>query len=75
MIRINLLPKEDVPVQRNLTLPDLGTFAPLVLVAVAAVGLAVAHVYQNQKIGELKQTIAEEQAVSMARLGPRKSKT
>jgi Tfp pilus assembly protein PilN len=69
MIRINLLPKEDAPVQRNLTLPDLGTFAPLVLVLIAIGGMAIMGLYQGQKISNLEQTIAEEEAESR-RLAP-----
>jgi type IV pilus assembly protein PilN len=69
MIRINLLPRDEVPAKRTLTLPNLGAFAPLVLVALATIALGVAHVYQNQKISALEQTIAEEEAESR-RLAP-----
>ena len=69
MIRINLLPREDVPTQRTLALPDLGSFAPLVLVVVAVGVVAILGLYQGQKIANLEQTIAEEEAESR-RLAP-----
>ncbi len=69
MIRINLLPREDVPVQRSLKLPELGTFAPLVLVVVAVGAMAVMGLYQNQKAASLRETIALEEAESR-RLAP-----
>ena len=69
MIRINLLPREDGPVQRSLTLPDLGSFAPLVLVVIAVGVVTILGLYQGQKIANLEQTIAEEEAESR-RLAP-----
>lgn len=69
MIRINLLPREDVPVQRNLTLPDLSSFAPLVLIVVAVGLVSILGLYQSQKISNLEQTIAAEEAESR-RLAP-----
>jgi len=69
MIRINLLPRDEVPAKRSLTLPNIGAFAPLVLIAVAAIGVTVAHVYQSQKIADLEQVIQEEEAESR-RLAP-----
>ena len=69
MIRINLLPREDVPVQRNLKLPDMSTFAPLVLVVIAVGVVAILGLYQGQKIANLEQTIVEEEAESR-RLAP-----
>jgi type IV pilus assembly protein PilN len=69
MIRINLLPREDVPVQRSLALPDLGSFAPLVLVVIAVGVVTILGLYQGQKIANLEQTIAEEEAESR-RLAP-----
>ena len=69
MIRINLLPREDVPVQRTWSLPDLSTFAPLVLVIVAIGVMTILGLYQGQKIANLNQTIAEEEAESR-RLAP-----
>jgi type IV pilus assembly protein PilN len=69
MIRINLLPREDVPTQRNLKLPQLSTFAPLVLVVVAVGAMGVLGLYQGQKIASLEETIAAEEAESR-RLAP-----
>jgi type IV pilus assembly protein PilN len=69
MIRINLLPREDVPAQRSLKLPELSNFAPLVLVVVAVGAIAVMSLYQGQKIGSLRETIAAEEAESR-RLAP-----
>lgn len=69
MIRINLLPREEVPKQRNLKLPELSTFAPLALVVVAVGAMAVLGLYQGQKIKSLEQTIAAEEAESR-RLAP-----
>ena len=64
MIRINLLPRDEQPVQRNFALPKVGTFAPLALVLMAAVAIGAAHVYQSQQISTLKQTIAQEEEES-----------
>jgi len=69
MIRINLLPREDVPVQRNISLPDMSTFAPLVLVVIAVGVISILGLYQGQKISNLEQTIAAEEAESR-RLAP-----
>lgn len=69
MIRINLLPREELNTKRSVTLPDLGTFAPLVLVAVAAATIALGFVYQSQQISTLETIIAEEEAESR-RLAP-----
>ncbi|MEZ4388340.1 MAG: PilN domain-containing protein [Candidatus Krumholzibacteriia bacterium] len=69
MIRINLLPREEVPKQRRFALPELSTFAPLVLVVVAVGAMAVLGVYQVQKVKNLEQTIAAEEAESR-RLAP-----
>jgi len=69
MIRINLLPREELPTQRSFSMPNVGAFAPLVLVLVAAVAIASAHVYQSQQLSALEQTIAEEEAESR-RLAP-----
>jgi type IV pilus assembly protein PilN len=69
MIRINLLPREDVPAQRSLTLPDLGSFAPLLLVVIAVGVVSILGLYQGQKIANLEQTITEEEAESR-RLAP-----
>jgi Tfp pilus assembly protein PilN len=69
MIRINLLPRDEMPAPRRLTMPNLGSFAPLVLVLVAAAVVAAGSVYQSQQIAALEQTIAEEEAESR-RLAP-----
>ena len=69
MIRINLLPSEEMPKQSRIQLPNLGTFAPLVILIVAALGIGSAHVYHSQKISALQEVIAEEEAESR-RLAP-----
>jgi len=69
MIRINLLPRDEQPVQRSIALPKVGAFAPLALVFVAAVTIGAAHVYQSQQISSLKRTIAQEEEESR-RLAP-----
>jgi len=69
MIRINLLPREEMSTQRSVTMPDLGSFAPLVLVLVAAATVALGYVYQSQQISTLETVIAEEEAESR-RLAP-----
>jgi type IV pilus assembly protein PilN len=69
MIRINLLPHDEIPTKRTVTLPNLSSFAPLVLVVVALGGMTVAHLYQSQQIKALETVIAEEEAESR-RLAP-----
>lgn len=69
MIRINLLPKNELPSRKSIQLPHVGSFAPLALVAVVVVVIASAHFYQAQKIDALKTTIAEEEAETR-RLAP-----
>ncbi len=69
MIRINLLPRDEMSTQRSVTMPDLGSFAPLVLVLVAAATIAMGYVYQSQQISTLETIIAEEEAESR-RLAP-----
>lgn len=69
MIRINLLPREEVPRQRRVKLPELSNFAPLVLVVVALGVMGIMGLYQGQKIKTLEQTIAAEEAESR-RLAP-----
>jgi type IV pilus assembly protein PilN len=69
MIRINLLPREELPRRKSIQLPEVGNFAPLALVAVAVVVIASAHFYQSQKVDALKTTIAEEEAETR-RLSP-----
>jgi type IV pilus assembly protein PilN len=69
MIRINLLPREEVPRQRRVKLPELSTFAPLVLVVVALGAMGIMGLYQSQKMNALELTIAAEEAESR-RLAP-----
>ena len=69
MIRINLLPRDEMPAKSRMTLPNVGNFAPLALVLVAAVGIAGAHIYQSQQITALEEVIAEEEAETR-RLAP-----
>ncbi len=69
MIRINLLPYEEQPKQSRIQLPNLGSFAPLVLLIVAGLGIGAAHMYHSQKISALQEVIAEEEAESR-RLAP-----
>ena len=69
MIRINLLPREELPKQKSLQLPNVGNFAPLALVGVAVLVIAGAHFYQSQKMDALKKTIAQEEAETR-RLAP-----
>ena len=69
MIRINLLPKDELPRRKGVQLPNVGNFAPLALLAVAVLVVAGGHFYQSQKIDALKTTIAEEEAETR-RLAP-----
>ncbi len=69
MIRINLLPREELPKKSNLKLPQLGSFAPLAIVLVAAVVVTGAFFHQSKQITALNSTIAEEEAESR-RLAP-----
>jgi type IV pilus assembly protein PilN len=64
MIRINLLPREETPKSRNLVMPSVTSFAPLVLVIVAVGLMTVMSIYQDQKIRTLDQMIADEEAES-----------
>ena len=69
MIRINLLPRDEMPAQSKLSMPHISSFAPLVLVLVAAGIVAAGSVYQSQQIAALEQTIEQEEAESR-RLAP-----
>jgi type IV pilus assembly protein PilN len=69
MIRINLLPRDEAPAQHSLRLPELGMFAPLVLVVVALGVLATLGLYQGQKVANLEESIAVAEAESR-RLAP-----
>lgn len=61
MIRINLLPREEVARRRKVALPNLGNFAPLVLLLAALGGIGTAHQLQTQRIDDLKAIIADEE--------------
>jgi type IV pilus assembly protein PilN len=69
MIRINLLPRDEIPTPRNIEMPRLATFAPLVLVLLTLVGLVVVSTYQASKVSELETLVAQEEAESR-RLAP-----
>ena len=69
MIRINLLPREEMATRRSIAIPRISSFAPLALVVVAAIGLTVVHMYQGQQITSLEKIIAEEEAETR-RLAP-----
>jgi Tfp pilus assembly protein PilN len=69
MIRINLLPREELHTQRSVTMPELSSFAPLILVFTAAATIALGYVYQSQQLSNLETVIAVEEAESR-RLAP-----
>ncbi len=69
MIRINLLPREELPVRSKIVLPNVGAFAPVALVLVAALAIGGAHFHQSQQISALEEIIAEEEAETR-RLAP-----
>ncbi len=69
MIRINLLPREEMATRRRIVMPEISSFAPLVLVLVAAATVAMSYVYQIQQVSTLETIIAEEEAESR-RLAP-----
>lgn len=69
MIRINLLPREEMPSQRSFRLPQLGSLAPVLVVLVVIAGLAVISIYQGRKIDNLQTVIAQEEEESR-RLAP-----
>jgi type IV pilus assembly protein PilN len=69
MIRINLLPREEIPSRRGFQLPQLGSFAPVMLVLICLAGLAVLSTYQGRKIASLQTVIAQEEEESR-RLAP-----
>lgn len=62
MIRINLLPREEVARRRKIALPNVGNFAPLVLVLAALGGIGAAHQLQTVRINDLEAVIADEEA-------------
>ncbi len=61
MIRINLLPRDEIVTRRSLSLPNLGNFAPLALVLAAFVGVGAVYHLQSRQIGELETIIAQEE--------------
>ena len=61
MIRINLLPREEVARRRKITLPNVGNFAPLVLLLAALAGIGTAHQLQTKRISDLQAVIADEE--------------
>jgi len=69
MIRINLLPQDEMPRQRMPALPNLSVFAPLALVLVGAVIVAGSYFQQSQQIASLQDTIKHEEAETR-RLAP-----
>lgn len=69
MIRINLLPRDEMPAQSRFSLPNVGNFAPLVLVVVAALGIGAVYVHQTNQIKALNEIIVEEEAETR-RLAP-----
>lgn len=68
MIRINLLPQEEVPSQRAIHLPKVGSVVPLVAVIGVIAGLALTYTYQNRRLAELHVAItrAESEARRLA---------
>ncbi|MCK9995802.1 MAG: PilN domain-containing protein [Candidatus Krumholzibacteria bacterium] len=69
MIRINLLPRDEMPAGSRINLPNVGNFAPLVLVLVAAVGIGAVYFHQSNQIKALNEIIVEEEAETR-RLAP-----
>ncbi len=69
MIRINLLPQDEMPTQKFVALPNLSVFAPLALVLLAAVAIAGSYYQQSQQIAALETTISQEEAETR-RLAP-----
>ncbi len=69
MIRINLLPRDEMPAPSRMAMPAVGAFAPLALVLVAVAVIGGAHYHQSQQITALEVTIAEEEAETR-RLAP-----
>jgi type IV pilus assembly protein PilN len=66
VIRINLLPQEDTPRQINFKMPDLGTYAPVAAIAVAAAICAVVFFVQQGSIRSLEANVAEAREESEA---------
>ena len=69
MIRINLLPRDEISSESRFALPHVGNFAPLVLVLVAAVSIGAVYIHQSNQVRALKEIIVEEEAETR-RLAP-----
>jgi len=61
MIRINLLPREEIPKQHGIRLPQLGNLAPLALVLAVVAVLVTVVMYQNKQVADLQTIIAQEE--------------
>ena len=64
MIRINLLPREEIPTQRRLQLPRVGALVPVAAVVVVLACLMVVGTWQGRKIDHLREVIQQEEAES-----------
>lgn len=68
MIRINLLPQEEIPRTRTIKMPEVGAFAPLAVAAAAVllcVGMAVVQGNSLEKLdGEVSELRAESQRLA-----------
>jgi len=69
MIKINLLPQEEIPKQKSIKLPQMGAFVPVAVVLVVICGLAMTSTIQAKKISDMQAVITEEEAESR-RLAP-----
>jgi len=61
MIRINLLPRDEIVTRRAWNIPQVSNFAPLVLVAITLVTCGAIHQLQANHIKTLRRTVAEEE--------------
>lgn len=64
MIRINLLPAEEVPKTRTFTMPELGAFVPAGVAAAALIVCVVTGVIQSRTATQLETEVAELQEES-----------
>jgi len=69
MIRINLLPPEDRPASRRITLPSSGLVLPIALFALLAAPIGVTMLHQSKKLSGLQTAVAEAREESI-RLKP-----
>ncbi len=69
MIRINLLPREEISTQRSLALPRLGSLAPVAVVLAGLAGIGGLATWQARQVGHLGTVIAREEEESR-RLAP-----